>query len=389
MAFFANSAVNLLNLHYAINAVAMSGGGAFVLAYLLKAGISVSGALAALTLIVAFRFILRPLVLPAATRAGLRWLVIAGTVLGALQYPLLAEVQGMGATLIELCVLAGAGDALYWSTYHAYFAALGDDESRGRQLGAREAIAASLGVVSPLLTGWALVGLGPQAAFGATALVQVTAILPLFWTPDVPVARRRPGSFKAAIPGMLLMLANGWMAAGLTFVWRIALFVSLGEDFLAYGGALAVAALAGALGGLLLGHHIDAGRGGRALYLASFVLFATIALRAAAPGHAVLAVIANALGAVVVGLYVPTMMTPLYTLAKRSPCALRFNLATEGAWDVGCACGCLTAALLIGAGVPLSGGILLALLGAAAGFVLLRRYYSANRPVARLSVADT
>src|SRR5256885_601195 len=111
MAFFRNSAINLLNLHYAISSVAMTGGGAFFMAYLIKAGISAPGALAALTLIVAGRFIFRPLVLPAATRTGLRLLVIAGTALGALQYPLLAEVQGVGWVLIELCLLTAAGDA--------------------------------------------------------------------------------------------------------------------------------------------------------------------------------------------------------------------------------------------------------------------------------------
>jgi hypothetical protein len=389
MAFFANNAVNLLNLHYAISALAMTGGGAFFLAYLIEEGISVAGALAALTLMLAGRFILRPLVLPAAIRWGLRAMVMAGTLIGALQYPVLAEVHGLGAMLILLCLLAGAGDAVYWSTYHAYFASLGDHESRGRQLGAREAIAAMLGIVSPLATGWALVDLGPRWAFGASFIFQVLAAVPLIWTPDIAIAPSRPGAFKAAAPGMLMMLANGWMAAGLTFVWRIALFVTLGENFLAYGGALAAAALAGAVGGLVLGHHVDTGRGARALWVASTVLVSAILLRALAPGHAGLAVAANALGAVVVGLYIPTMMTPLYNLAKRSPCALRFHIATEGAWDVGCAGGCLAAALLIHAGVPLSGGILLALLGAGSNIVLLRRYYRANQPATRLSVADT
>jgi hypothetical protein len=378
MAFFRNNAVNLLNLHYAVNSVAWSGGGAFFLAYLIKAGLAVPAVLAALTVILAGRFMFRPLVLPVAVRTGVRALVIAGTVMGALQYPLLAEVQGIGATLLELCLMSAASDAVYWSTYHAYFAALGDHDTRGRQLAAREAIAAVLGILSPIATGWMLVASGPRAAFGATGIIQLLATLPLFWAPDVAVARKRPGVFTAAVPGMLLMLANGWMAAGLTFVWRVALFLSLGEDYLAFGGALAAAALAGAVGGLMLGHSIDAGRGIGALWVASTVLVATIALRALAPGHAALAVIANALGAVVVGLYVPTLMTPIYNLAKRSACTLRFHLATEGAWDIGCAGGCLAAALAIWTGLPLSVGILLALIGAAANFALLRRYYASG-----------
>jgi hypothetical protein len=35
---------------------------------------------------------------------------------------------------------------------------------------------------------------------------------------------------------MLLFVADGWIAAGFLFVWQIALFVSLGESVLAYGG---------------------------------------------------------------------------------------------------------------------------------------------------------
>jgi hypothetical protein len=38
MAFFRDRAVNLLNLHYGIHSIALSGGGAFFFVYLLKAG---------------------------------------------------------------------------------------------------------------------------------------------------------------------------------------------------------------------------------------------------------------------------------------------------------------------------------------------------------------
>jgi hypothetical protein len=38
MAFFRNTAVNLLNLHYSIHAMALYGGAAFFLIYLLRPG---------------------------------------------------------------------------------------------------------------------------------------------------------------------------------------------------------------------------------------------------------------------------------------------------------------------------------------------------------------
>ena len=376
MAFFRNSAVNLLNLHYGIHAIALSGGAAFFLVFLMKAGVSVPGVFVSLALILLGRFIIRPLVVGLCVRWGLRAMVVAGTVLSALQYPLLAEVHGLGIILAALIALAAVADTVYWTTYHAYFASLGDDDHRGQQIGMREAIAAIVGVASPLLTGWMLVSFGPRVAFGITAAVTAAAALPLLRGPDVTVKRQAAGAFRAALPGMLLFAADGWIAAGNVFVWQIALFVSLGGRFLGYGGAVALAALAGAIGGLTLGHHIDAGHGRRAVWYASGMLAVIVASRALAAGHAALAVTANALGAFGYCLYIPTMMTAVYTMAKRSPCTLRFHVATEGGWDAGGAVGLLVAALATGLGMPLYASVLAAMAGVAAAGAMLWRYYA-------------
>ena len=389
MAFFRSRMVNLLNLHYGIHSIALSGAGAFFAVYLLKAGLSVAWVLGSLALILAGRFLIRPIVVPLAVRFGMRPLVIAGTCLTAVQYPLLAAVHGVGPALFVLCAIAALGDTFYWSSYHAYFAALGNHEHRGSELGAREAIAAMAGIVSPLATGILLVAFGPLVAFGSAAVLQVSAALPLFFTPEVAVAHKVPGAFKAAIPGMVLFLADGWIAAGYGFVWQIVLFLSLAESFTAFGGALALAALVGAAAGLLLGRLIDAGHGRRAVWYGLGALAVTTILRAVSPGHALLAVIANALGALVVCLYIPTLMTAVYNQAKSSPCALRFHVAAEGAWDVGAASGCLVAATLAAFGVALSVPIMLSLLGAAALFLELRRYYAAHPTVAELALADS
>jgi MFS transporter, DHA1 family, inner membrane transport protein len=387
MAFFRNSAVNLLNLHYGIHSIALSGGAAFFLVYLLKSGVPIPGVFVSLALILLGRFLIRPIVVGFAARWGLRALVVAGTLLTALQYPLLAEVHGVGAVLVGLCVVSAVSDTVYWSTYHAYFAALGDDEHRGQQVGVREAIAAVVGVASPLGTGWHLVTFGPDVAFGATAVIVLLAALPILWTPDVPVARHAAGAFRAAVPGALLFAADGWIAASYVVVWQIALFVSLGESLLAYGGALAVAALVGAIGGLVLGRHIDAGHGKRAVSIAFGLIALIIVLRALATGNAVVAVMANALGALGACLYTPTLMTAVYTQAKRAPCTLRFHVMAEGGWDVGGASALLIAALLTALGVPLSASILLSLAGLAAMAVMLRRYYAGN-PKAVVQVAE-
>jgi DHA1 family inner membrane transport protein len=375
MAYLKNSAVNLLNLHYGLHAIALNGAGAFFAVFLLKANVPIPAVFAAIALVLAGRFLFRPLVLVFAPRLGLRPLVAFGTIFSGIPYLFLAEVHGVDAMLLGFCIAAAIGDTFYWTSYHAYFAALGDSEHRGHQIGAREALASVAAIVAPLLGGWTLMVLGPRVAFGAAAVVHVLAALPFLGTPDVPVVRKVSGAYRAATSGMLLFAADGWIAAGYYFVWQIALFVSLGESFSAFGGALALAAFVGAIGGLVLGKHIDAGHGGRAVWLAFITLAAVTVLRAASTGMVALAVLANALGALVMCLYIPTLMTAVYNQAKIAPCTLRFHVAAEGGWDVGGACGCIAAALLMSAGAPLPVEILISLAGTTLSLILLRRYY--------------
>ena len=376
MAFLSNNTVNWLNLHYGIHALALGMAGVFFASFLLTAGLPAPMVLAVLAAIFAARFFIRPLILPLARRFGLKALVIAGTLLTAAQYPLLAQVHGLGAPLIALCVVASSGDTLYWTTYHAYFAALGDPEHRGHQVGAREAAAAIMGVIGPLIGGWALVAFGPQAAFGTAGLVLAASAVPIFRTPDVAIVRSAPGALRAAWPGVLVYAADGWTQAGFYFLWQIALFVTLSRNFAAFGGAMALSALVGAVSGLVLGRLIDRGHGLRVVWLAISALAGVVAFRAATYANPLLAVTASAAGAVVTAIYTPTVMTAVYNQARLSPCILRFQMAAEGGFDAGCASGCLAVALMLWLGAPLFAALLLPLIGAGAMFVLLRRHYA-------------
>jgi Major Facilitator Superfamily len=376
MAYFRNSTINLLNLHYAIHSIAMTGAGAFIAAYLLKAGLSVPGVFATFGAILLGRFFIRPFIVRLAARYGMRLLIIAGTLLSSVQYPLLAMVHGPGAPLYALICVGAVADTFYWPSYHAYFANLGDDEHRGHQVSAREAIAALVGVVSPLATSALLVAFGPLVAFGATAFTVAASALPLLYTPEITVAKSVPDAFRAGLPGVLLFAGDGFTGGIYVFVWQVALFLSLDQSFMAYGGALAIAAIVGAAGGMFLGSHIDAGNGARAVYIACTTVALIILLRAAATFNPALAVFANAVSALGGCLYIPTLMTAVYTLAKAAPCPLRFYVATEAGWDLGGGAGLFVSAFLTWMGTPLWIVLLLGLLGMASQFVLLRMYYS-------------
>jgi hypothetical protein len=86
----------------------------------------------------------------------------------------------------------------------------------------------------------------------------------------------------------------------------------------------------------------------------------------------------NALGAILMPLLIPALGTALYNLAKASPCPLRFQLGTEGGWDVGCFLACLAGAGLLWAGAPLWVLILLALPACVVSVALLWRLYPAG-----------
>ena len=380
MSFFGNGAINRVNIQSGVQALAQGAGQLFLLVFLLRAGVSIPAALLAQAAIVALRFVIRPALLPLAVRWGLKPLLIAGAVSMAAQYPILAEVHGVGPALAATCVAAAVGEVLYYVSANAYFAALGDVEHRGRQAAVGQALAAAAGVVAPLLGAWALVAVGPRWTFAGVAAVQALSTIPLLGLPNVAVARSAPGAWRAARPAVLLIAADGWFDASFIFVWQIALFVSLGQRYASYGGAMALAGLVGAVCGLVIGGHVDQGFGRRAVAIAYAAAAGVVLLRAVSLGAPWLAALANALGGLVMPLIVPPRSGATHNSAKASPCPLRGKMATEGGWDVGCFAACLVAAGLAQAGAPPWLGVLLALPAVGAGAGLLWRYYPPRSP---------
>lgn len=382
MAFLRNDAVNRVNLHSGVVALAQGAGGLFFFVFLLKVGVSVPMALLVQAATVAGRFVVRPLLLPLAKRWGIKRLLIAGALALAGQYPLLAAVRGPGPALAALVAVSGLGEVLYWMSYNAYYAAVGDAEHRGHQIAAREALMAVIGVAAPLLGAWMLLAAGPRWAFGAVGMIQALSVLPLTGAPEVPVKAQAPGALAAARPAFLLMVADGWFDSCWLFVWQIALFVSLKESFSAYGGAMALAGLVGAGGALVLGPHVDAGHGRRTAAIAYSLGIGLVLLRAASLSWPALAVAANAAGALFFPLLIPALASVTANLNKASPCNLRFAMVTEAGWDVGCFAACVSVAALFAAGAPIEVGVLLALPAMALQWALLRRFFPARRPAA-------
>ena len=217
--------------------------------------------------------------------------------------------------------------------------------------------------------------MGPTATFALVAAFQLLAIAPLIGAPDAAVAQTAPSGWRFARLAVLLQGCDGWFAAGFVYLWQIALFVTLGERFALYGGAMAVAGLTGAAGSLVIGRLRRPGTWARVGMGGLWRLRPGRRAYGSFPAQPRLAILANALAVPAALVLTPVMMTPVYNLAKLSPCPLRFHMATEGGWDIGCGLGCLTGAALLAARVSLSSAVMLALGGAGVGRALLLRAY--------------
>lgn len=380
MSFPKIGAVNRVHIHYAIQAFASAAGGIFILAYLLKAGVPVAVALLFQAGIVGLRFLLRPLTLPLAKRFGIKPLLMAGAVFAGLDYPLLAMIDRPGPLLWFFCAFSSIGYLLYWLCYHAYFASMGEADDRGGQIGVREAAVALVGIAAPLMGAWGLTTLGSTATFWLVGVIQVLSVIPLIGLPNVAVKAAIDGPAGATRLALGLMVADGVFASAYHYIWLIALFVALSQSYLAFGAAWALAALVGAVSGVMLGRRIDMGHGRRMTWVAYGAAAIVVAMRAGSLDLPWLAVAANAVGSFLVAVVSPVLMTPVYNMAKASPCVMRFHIATEGAWDVGCFLGCVTAATMAWAGLPLGAPILLGLPAAVALVLMLGRYYGPPRP---------
>ncbi len=376
MAYLANSAVNRVNVHYAFQAFASAGAGTFLLVYFVRAGLSVPQALLALAAIILGRFVSRPLLLPIAKRYGVKTTLIIGTLVLAAQYPAAALIDGLSVGLVLRCVFSALGDAFYWTSYHAYFSSLGDSEHRGHQISAREAIVALVGIVAPVVGTWGLVTFGPLVTFAAAGIVQALAVLPLLKLPAVAVRTSVPRAFTHAFRGARIFVVHGWFTGAYVLVWWIALFVALDKSYASFGGAMTIAAIAGAMGGLLLGKGIDAGHGARVVVFVFVGMAAAIFLRGTSLSNPAVAIAANVIGVFAMCFYVPVLMTVIYNLAKASPCPLRFHIVTESGWDVGCFSVCVIAAGIAYGGGPLGAAVLLALPAVVVMAFMLRRQYA-------------
>ncbi|WP_043360655.1 hypothetical protein [Belnapia sp. F-4-1] len=368
----------LLTLHSALFGLAAAMAGGFVGAYLIKLGLGLPVALATYAGLLTVRCGIRLLAVEVVRRVGIAGGMKVGAALGALGFlPLLLADRSTG-WLLAWVVAVSMAEALYWPAYHTATAATAAGEgSLGRQLGERMTVGALVAVAGPLVGGLLLASFGEAADFGIAAFCSLLSILPLARIGRIeggPMPSLREALRGTDRVGVATFAADGWISSGLTFVWPMLLFSSMGANYEAFGAANAIAGLAGAAVSLFCGHAIDRGQRDRCLLLVCTALAGSFALRATSAWWPLGAVMANATGAAIMGFYGPVVMSAVYARAKRSGAIYRFQINLEAGWDCGAVAGLLVAALVAWAAPAAS----LAVLPAALGIIPL--YWAVRGP---------
>jgi hypothetical protein len=379
MSLFGNQDINRLALHTALHQAAAGLSLVFFAAFLLHSGRSPAQVFLVVGTILVLRFFLR-LAVPSTVRLlGYRNTLLLGSFLFAVEFLVLAAYDGSTVRLLWFIATDAVCSTLYWTCYHAFYAALGDAEMRGAQLGARGLLSTIASIAAPAIGGFLLVSIGPWASFGAAAVMSVVAVLPLLSIREPEVPPPPPlDSFWAVRDGILLFATDGFVSCISVFTWDIVSFISFGERYDVFGGVLALASLAGAVGGMAFGRLIDAGHGTRAVTINAVVLTCLLLLKAGSIGYppavAVATIAANLFG----GFYVPVLMTAVYNDAKATACTLRFHVIAEAGWDVGGTIACFTTAVAFSAGIAPAAILLFALVGILPQTYLARRRYRSH-----------
>jgi DHA1 family inner membrane transport protein len=375
MVYFVNRRFNLIYVHAALQAFTAHGGEAFAFVYLLKAGISVPVVLLSIGALFGSRLLFRKAVLPLAKRFGLRNALVIGIVLEGLTYPMLSQITETGPLLVAYLAIWAVSSSIYWTTYHAYVVLIGDGQHRGAQVSAMEFIGTFIGIVAPVTTGLLLTLFAPVVAFGVVGLAMVCSAIPLLFLPNLKIADDADMPQQTRRTARLVMFTDGLRSGAFHFTWLIAMFITLGANFAAYGGALSLAGLAGAVMGLFIGKSIDLGNGRRAAQIGFAVLAVAVIARAVGYPYVWSAVAANAAAAIAWPIYATAFNSRVYALAQQSPCPLRFHIVAEGGWDLGTATACFASAGLIYLGFSFFWPLMLALLACALGYFVVTRTF--------------
>ncbi len=302
----------------------------------------------------ALRLIFRPVALWLSERFPIKLLFIGSVIGFAFRYLLYGMVTGPTFLLFVLLITESLTSAFYWLFYHVCFARLLDRMRVGRSVAWRDASIAAVRMVAPLVTAGGIELFGFGSTFLIATLVTLLGVLPLlslYFDQTEERSFSSTGLLSGDLTGGWLYFFSSISSYGGDFLWRITLFLHIGNNY-GFGGLVSLAIAFQVVGTFFVGHRFDVGKGVQHVRLGIALLLLAVLGRGLLTLTVSMAVSLDfliAVGTTFLGPYVNAMV---YRRSKESNNILNFQFITESGWDVGGIISLLFATLLLGSGLP-------------------------------------
>jgi MFS transporter, DHA1 family, inner membrane transport protein len=366
-----------INIHFALIAAGSTLADVFGIVYLYELNISFSSIFLVYGGIQLLRLLIRPLIVKWAARLGLKKSLIIGTLLSAGTYLILSQVHGISTWLGVFIVWSAISEAMYWTSYHVYFATLSTENKRGENIGTKEALVTVVKAFAPAASGLAIIHFGFSMSFALASVFVILAAIPLLFLPAIDTIQ--PPSFKEAWGssdkrGFLAHFGNGLYGAGLA-TWSLIVFL-LVTDYAIAGGLASLVIVFQVIAFLLIGRFIDRGHGRliahTALGLLAIVILGRIGLARDIP----IIILFDIIYAVANCFYGPILDTILYNSTATAKSAWGFQLVSEASVDVGYLLSWVFGAVVTYFGASLYWMLAWSLGGIVVMLFVFRNYYS-------------
>ena len=372
-----NKTVNLLNLHSGLQHFSSNIYDVFGAVYLLTQGLSFTVVSLAFAGGCLLRNLFRIFSLFLSEKIGLKRALIFGTILNSGLFLIISKVNGINSWLYFYIFYSVLCDITYWLPYHTYYSVAGDDEKRGKQIGAKLSLISLFKISAPLVGGIIITHLGFFALSITSILVSLLSIIPLLFTKDI--IPNKSIDWKGALKivgkkGFIMRMGDGILYIH-TFIWTIVIFY-IARNYVVFGGLVTFELFSTTLLFLLLGYFIDKGKGKIITYIGLISTGIVILLRAlwitTIPGI-ILSDIVLAFG---MAFYSSSFEVGFYNLAKQSTNALWFQFFSELGWDIGAMVCLALSAFLYAIGIPLQFILIISVAGLFINYGVLKKFYS-------------
>jgi MFS family permease len=372
---FSNKSVNALNVHYGLQTFANNTVNIFIGIYLYKLGIPLWVICLTWGSIYILRLFLRPFGFFLCHKFGLRKTLIAGTLSYSFLYLIIGQIKGVDMWLF-LYVFSGAlSEGVYWLAYHTYFAVLGDNKIRGKQIGVREAVRNLALFLAPMVGALLISGYNFWLMFTVAMICMILASIPLFSAPEVYLPEYMP--FRETLKqipkkGFYLYCSDSFYYQSTNFVWKLVLFIFL-SNYITFGGLLSLAVIFQIAGYFLVGHLFDNGRTKNIFILGLLLTAVAVIGRTFFMFSIPIIIILDVIFMAGYCLYEPVMNSLFYNYSKKSPHPLWFQAYADTGWDIGSGLAMVFAAIWLYFGMDIQLIMLQGLLGLFGIFVVLRK----------------